>query len=209
MEQEKEEKQLVIVGLGNPGREYLLTRHNMGYLIVAKLAEDLGLIFREEKTFKALVTKGKKNQTTVHLLLPTTYMNESGQAVKLYLDYYKIPSGSLCVVCDDVHLAFGQMRLRTIGSDGGHNGLKSIYHRLHSHHYLRLRVGIGRTLHSGQTMADYVLELFTQEECAALPNIVEKGSREIQRLISEDISSVMNTLNVRQREVKSQENKQI
>lgn len=209
MENETEARHLVVVGLGNPGKEYALTRHNMGALIVGKLAEDLGLTFKEEKTFRAFVAKGKRNQTHIHLLLPTTYMNESGQAVKLYLEYYKIPHTALCIVCDDVHIVFGQMRLRSIGSDGGHNGLKSIQKHIHSQHYLRLRVGIGRAQQPGQTMADYVLDMFTPEECAALPTIVEKGSKEIQRLTSEEVPSIMNTVNVRPREDKSQEKKQI
>lgn len=179
------ESHYVLVGLGNPGREYALTRHNMGYLVLMALADSLGWKFKEEKAFQAYVAKGTVDKKTVHLLLPTTYMNASGNAVRRYLDFYKIGHDRVCVVCDDVHLPFGNMRFRSLGSDGGHNGLKSIHQALQSQHYGRLRIGIGRDQRPEQTLADYVLEAFTAVEMQALPNILASGVKEIQRLIVE------------------------
>src|SRR5258708_5742010 len=135
--------QYLIVGLGNPGREYALTRHNMGYLIVQAFAKAQEWNFKEEMYFEAHVAKGTIEGIKVQLLLPTTYMNLSGRSVQRYVEFYKIPVEGLIVVVDDVALDFGQLRLRTMGSPGGHNGLKSIQYALGTHHYKRLRIGIG------------------------------------------------------------------
>ncbi|MBA3957218.1 MAG: aminoacyl-tRNA hydrolase [Parachlamydiaceae bacterium] len=193
---ESSETQYVIVGLGNPGREYALTRHNMGYLTVQALAAMWGLSFKEEKQFQAFVAKGKVEGITVHLLLPTTYMNESGRALRLYLDFFKVGHNRLCVVCDDLHLSFGELRVRSIGSAGGHNGLKSIQSHLGTQHYVRLRIGIGRE-QLLQACRDYVLEAFSHEEQQELPKILEDGAKVLQRLVGEELPKVMNAVNTR------------
>lgn len=188
-------KHFVIVGLGNPGEKYTLTRHNIGYLVVQAFGLAHGWMLKEERQFCARVAKGKIGEMTVHLLLPTTYMNESGRALRLYLDFYKLKPADVCVICDDVHLAFGQMRLRRIGSPGGHNGLKSIQTHLHTQDYLRLRMGVGRTHQQDKTLAEYVLDVFTAEERLELADFVVNGAQVVKRLVSEDILAVMNTVN--------------
>src|SRR5262245_36519769 len=124
----------VVVGLGNPGERYARTRHNMGYMVVQALAEAFGWTFKEERQLKVCVAKGKVDQMTVHLILPMTFMNESGWAVRRYLDLYKLAPRNLRVVCDDIALPFGTLRVRSKGSAGGHNGLKSLETHLATRH---------------------------------------------------------------------------
>ena len=176
-------RHLVIVGLGNPGSEYVFTRHNLGYLVVQALANAYGWQFKDEPRFLSRVVKGKIGADVVHLLLPTTYMNESGRAVKLYLDFHKLGTDDVCIVSDDIHLEYGHMRLRNMGSSGGHNGLKSIQAHLHTQHYLRLRMGVGRKEQAGRTLADYVLDRFTPAEREQLPEVVHEGLNLLHRLI--------------------------
>jgi PTH1 family peptidyl-tRNA hydrolase len=186
---------LVVAGLGNPGAEYSMTRHNMGYLIAQALAKTLGWTFKEESRFQAWVAKGTQDGTKVHILLPTTYMNLSGQAVRNYLDYLKLDSHSVLAVIDDIALPFGEMRLLASGGTGGHNGLKSLQQHLGTAVYKRLRVGIGGC--QGQRLEDYVLGSFNAEERANLPNVLEGGVRVIQRLLKEEFADVMSSVNRR------------
>lgn len=203
------EKHTLIVGLGNPGRQYEFTRHNMGFLVVQALAQSYGWQFKEDKQFRALIAKGKVGNATVHLLLPLTYMNESGLAVRRYLDFYKLTADDVIVVTDDIALLYGEMRVRAVGSAGGHNGLKSIQTHLNSSHYLRLRMGIDHQKPEqkpeGQmdfqqrgSLADYVLDKFSLDEITTLPSFVESGVKVLKRLISEDVAAVMNTVNTKQ-----------
>lgn len=195
---EKAEKHVVVVGLGNPGSTYAMTRHNMGYLIVQAFAHALGWNFKEDKQFIARVAKGKIGEVIIHLLLPQTYMNESGQSLRRYLDYYKLAPKNVIVVTDDVDLDFGHIRVRNMGSAGGHNGLKSIQAYLQTHHYVRLRMGIGRDNQQGK-LADYVLDAFSNEEKEHLPEFISEGVKILQRLISEEVTVVMNSVNKRQK----------
>jgi PTH1 family peptidyl-tRNA hydrolase len=130
----------------------------------------------------------------IHLLLPTTYMNESGTAVRRYLNGYHLSSDHLVVVVDDVALPFGKLRLRPSGSSGGHNGLKSIQSHLGTDQYARLRVGIGGH-ENAYTMADYVLDTFSQNESSQLPPILTSCCRVIENLAAENLHHVMNQVN--------------
>lgn len=176
-----------------------MTRHNMGYLVLQAYAKTFGWSFKEEKQFQGLVAKGQISGTAVHLLLPTTYMNESGRAVKRYIDYYRIPN-QVVVVCDDTAFSFGELRLRPSGSAGGHNGLKSIELHLGTQEYPRLRMGIGQQ-HPSQNLADYVLDHFTSEELLQLPKVVQKGVEVIQQLIKDGIALTMNAVNIKSRKL--------
>lgn len=171
----------------------------MGYLVAEAYARQQGWAFKEERQFFAYTARGKAGDVAIHVLLPTTYMNESGRSLRLYLDFYKLDKDHVCVVCDDIDLAFGQIRLRSMGSAGGHNGLKSIQLHLNTQNYVRMRMGIGREQKQHQTLAEYVLEVFTPEERMALPAIVANGVAVIQRLVNEELSTVMNTVNIRPR----------
>lgn len=162
----------LIAGLGNPGPEYELTRHNIGFLVLDQLAGK----FDEEFTTARLVEKSELKHKGRHLILikPQTYMNLSGKAVSYWLNDLKIPRENLLVIVDDVALPFGSLRMRTKGSAAGHNGLKNIEQLMGSQEYARLRFGIGDNFHRGQ-QADYVLSNFTQEEFTALPEHINKA----------------------------------
>jgi peptidyl-tRNA hydrolase, PTH1 family len=183
----------VFVGLGNPGPQYALTRHNMGYLVVQKLADRWGWHLKDDKRFNALVAKGVIGETTIHLILPLTYMNLSGSSVRQYLDYFKLPVSSVVIVTDDIALDYGELRLRSMGSAGGHNGLKSIQSHLGTTEYVRLRMGVGH--HGSQELAEYVLDPFTPDELKKLVNFIDRGVEVLQRLLNESVSQVMNAVN--------------
>lgn len=188
------EKHIVVVGLGNPGQAYEMTRHNMGYLVVQALIHAENQTFKEVKAFQALVAKCKCDDITVHYLLPLTYMNMSGLAVSRCLSFYKLRPTQLVVVTDDIALPFGVMRVRDYGSAGGHNGLKSIQEHIGTQHYVRLRMGIGAP--EGRNLAEYVLDAFSKEERAELPKFIQEGVIVLKRLLLEPASSVMNSVNV-------------
>ena len=134
---------IIFVGLGNPGSEYEKTRHNLGYLVVLALAKRMGVVFKDDKRLQAYVAKGIVDGVIVHLLLPTTYMNKSGLAVQRYLDFFKLSIARTIIVIDDIAFPFGELKLKMMGSAGGHNGLKSIEEHLGTADYARLRMGIG------------------------------------------------------------------
>ena len=183
----------LFVGLGNPGPQYVLTRHNMGCLVVQEFAHRLGWSLKEDRRFNAKVAKGISENKTIHLVLPLTYMNLSGNAVRRYVDYFKIPLNGVVVVTDDIALAFGQLRLRMMGSAGGHNGLRSIEACLGTSHYKRLRMGIG---HPGEKMlVNYVLETFSSTEQQELPTFIDRGIEVLQRLLKESFSHAMKSVN--------------
>lgn len=184
---------ILFVGLGNPGSEYEMTRHNMGFLLVEAFAKGLNWSFKEDRRFNAKVVKGMVNHLTVHLLLPLTFMNLSGIAVRRYIDYYKISVNAVLIIADDIALPFRQMRLRAMGSAGGHNGLKSIESYLGTSHYKRLRMGIG---HPGErVLTNYVLEPFSSAERLELPIYIAEGVMILQRLLKESFVNVMNQVN--------------
>lgn len=166
--------QRVVVGLGNPGKKYELTRHNLGMLVVERLAYTLGWSFIDEKRFHGWAVRSRWDGIILHLLQPTTYMNESGRCVRAYLDYFKLTASNLLVVSDDVELPFGELRLRPRGGAGGHNGLKSIEAHLGTQEYWRLRMGVGKDT-QGESLADYVLSGFKPEEFLVLPAFVDRG----------------------------------
>jgi PTH1 family peptidyl-tRNA hydrolase len=180
---------LAVVGLGNPGIEYEMTRHNMGFLVLETLAQMCGVQFRKDARFEGWRTKADG----VELLLPATYMNESGRAVQKLLRYFQIIPSKMLVVVDDMDLPFGQMRLKAFGGSGGHNGLKSLELHLGTKHFARLRIGIGRP--DRATQVDYVLGGFSQEERVALPAVRKEAATYIKRLFVEDFAKVANDVN--------------
>lgn len=187
---------LAIVGLGNPGKKYVHTRHNLGFLVVEELARQLGLSFKADRHLNSLIAKGNESSREVDLLMPQTFMNESGWAVKRYLDYYKMTAAQIIVVCDDTALKFGQLRIRSQGSSGGHNGLKSIGMHLGTHEFIRLKMGVGSN-EIRQPLAEYVLSNFTSEETAALDQFVKSGVEALKLLMTETLTQVMNRVNTK------------
>lgn len=163
----------LIAGLGNPGAQYELTRHNIGFLVLDQLADKHSATFTldrhaEKSEFRF---KGK----TIHLIKPTTFMNLSGKAIAYWLQELKIEKENLLVIVDDIALPFGSLRMRTKGSSAGHNGLKNIELVLNGQNYSRLRFGVGDQFHKGQQV-DFVLSNFTQEEFKTLPDVIAKAN---------------------------------
>lgn len=162
----------LIAGLGNIGPEYELTRHNAGFLVLDRLANNHKIEFSTERLADRAELKYKGKQ--IHLIKPNTYMNLSGKAIAYWLQDLKIPKENLLVVVDEIALPFGSLRMRTKGSAAGHNGLKNIEQTLGGQDYARLRFGIGREFAKGQQV-DHVLGNFTQDEFKALPQHMDRA----------------------------------
>ncbi|MEQ1587706.1 MAG: aminoacyl-tRNA hydrolase [Cyclobacteriaceae bacterium] len=161
----------LIAGLGNIGPEYELTRHNIGFLILDRIADNHKINFKTERLADRAELKYKGRQ--LHFIKPNTYMNLSGKAIAYWLQELKIPNENLLVLVDDIALPFGTLRMRTKGSAAGHNGLKNIELLLTSQDYSRLRFGIGNTFSKGQQV-DFVLSNFSKEEIDELPALMDK-----------------------------------
>ncbi|HSA30699.1 MAG TPA: aminoacyl-tRNA hydrolase [Candidatus Omnitrophota bacterium] len=187
----------LIAGLGNPGAEYEWTRHNLGFLVVSRFVEDAKASFSSSRCCRGLEAQFRLGEVKVVVLMPMTYMNLSGQAVAGALSYYKVEPAESLVVCDDFSLEFGQLRLRSKGSDGGHNGLKSIIENLGTQDFMRLRLGVGNPP-SRQDPADYVLSAFSAEERRELDAIISEASDCCRAWVEEtDIEKVMSQFNKR------------
>jgi PTH1 family peptidyl-tRNA hydrolase len=182
-------KKFLIVGLGNIGTEYVRTRHNIGFKVLNHLAKQNEIEF-ETRKLGALATYKLKGRTFL-LLKPNTFMNLSGKAVKYWLDKENISLENLLVITDDLNLPFGTLRLKTKGSNGGHNGLKDIQDKLNTINYNRLRFGISNEFSKGRQV-DYVLGEWTNEESKKLDERLEQASK---MLISFAMSGVNHTMN--------------
>lgn len=184
----------LIVGLGNPGAEYEWTRHNLGFLVVSRLAEDSGFRWKKSIAAKGLWVEGRFEGEDVILLLPHTFMNNSGLAVKQVVLSKKIEPQNVLVVCDDFSLIYGQIRLREQGSDGGHNGLASIIEHLGTKEFSRLRLGIG-PIPAHKNTVDFVLEDFRLEDKKKLPEFLSAAVDCCRAWVSEPLSTVMSRYN--------------
>ncbi len=151
-----------IVGLGNPGPKYQLTRHNIGFIVIDAIAQEFGGSFKDEH--KASVAKVTIDGEKVLLIKPQTFMNLSGEALRALMDYYQLELKDLLVIHDEVDLPFGQMKMHKKKSAGGHNGIKSTHQHLGTDDYARLRLGVGRPSHPSQEVADFVLQNFSKDE---------------------------------------------
>ena len=181
----------VIVGLGNPGPKYAGTRHNVGFAVIDYLAAAPGCSpFREK--FEAFVAEMKEGDETVLLLKPLTFMNLSGRAVRAVADFYKVPVENLLVVCDDINLPLGKLRIRTKGSHGGQNGLRNIQEQLGTDAYARLRVGIGAPAFDA---VDHVLSKFKPGERAAVDDAVATAAQAALTWVRQGAEAAMNKFN--------------
>jgi len=185
----------LIVGLGNPGREYRETRHNVGFMIVDEIARRHGLSWSmaPSQVPDAFVTK-RYGTDALLLAKPLTYMNRSGEAVAALARYYDIAAADLLIVIDEAALPFGKLRVRARGSAGGHNGLKSIIERLGSQDFPRLRLGVGRG-DGRRDLADHVLATFEPEERTELESVIAKAADAAEMFAVDDIFKVMNVYN--------------
>ena len=183
----------LIAGLGNPGREYKASRHNIGFMLVSHLAEELGVTFSRVQS-KALVTKIEYQGSRLILAKPQTYMNLSGQAVGPLVKFYKIEFDHLLVVYDDVDLPYGRIRMRPSGGSAGQKGMRSIIDQLGTQEFPRMRLGIGRPPGS-KGAASYVLRDFSGEDAEFLPSVLDRGVEAVLTYIREDLTTAMNLYN--------------
>jgi PTH1 family peptidyl-tRNA hydrolase len=197
----------LVVGLGNPGAEYRDTRHNVGFQVIDELARRWG-VEQWREAFESLAVKSVRDGEAVWLCKPLTYMNLSGRAVAGLAGFYKVPVEALLVVTDDAALPLGRLRARRGGSDGGHNGLKSVAQALGTADYARLRVGVGRGDIQGSDgsvvgrpgMADHVLGRFRPDERDTISAAILRAADASEVFIAEGIERVMNAFNAAERQ---------
>ena len=184
----------LIVGLGNPGRKYVGTRHNIGFDVLQVLARRLG-IDRWQSQFEAEIADARLGEERVLLLAPTTYMNLSGRAVKSHLVFRKVTAADVLVICDDLNLPPGKLRLRTSGTAGGQKGLQNIVEQLGTTEVARLRIGIGRPLPPIDP-SDYVLGKFTGEERPGIDTACTTAADAVETWVQKGMAVAMNKFNV-------------
>jgi PTH1 family peptidyl-tRNA hydrolase len=185
-------KKFLVVGLGNIGDKYENTRHNIGFKILDALAKNEDFVFEDAK-LGAIATFKHKGRSIL-CLKPSTYMNLSGKAVKYWMEKEKIPLDNILVITDDINLSFGTIRLKTKGSDGGHNGLKDIQNQLQTSKYNRYRFGVGSDFGKGRQV-DYVLGEWNEEENKALPERFKKSCELIRSFVFAGVQNTMNQFN--------------
>jgi PTH1 family peptidyl-tRNA hydrolase len=185
----------LVVGLGNPGREYVQARHNIGFQIVSRFAEKRGLGFSRMQN-QALVATGRIGNVRAVLAKPQTWMNDSGRAVEPLARFYKVELARLLIVYDDLDRPSGSLRLRSEGGHGGHNGMRSIIARLGTQEFARLRVGIGRPP-GRMDPAAYVLQPFTRDEEIVMDTARDRAVEAIECFLAEGIVAAMNKFNVK------------
>ncbi|SHO48211.1 aminoacyl-tRNA hydrolase [Anaerocolumna xylanovorans] len=183
----------IIVGLGNPTREYQATRHNIGFDAITKISDDYRISL-DFKKHKAICGKGMIAGEKVILAQPQTYMNLSGESVRELKDFYKVEPEDIIVIYDDISLEPGKLRIRTKGSAGGHNGIKSIIAHLGTEDFPRVRVGVGDKP-AGWDLADYVLSRFSKEEQPVVREALGKASEAVKTILTEGMEQAMNLYN--------------
>ena len=184
----------LIVGLGNPEKQYEWTRHNLGFLVLGALAQRCDAKYKKSAVTQAMEAKGMIEGQTCSLMMPLTYMNNSGVAVRQWLDKKSLMPSDMLIVCDDLALDFGQIRLRPSGTAGGHNGIQSIIEHLDTKDFVRLRLGIGQP-HPSQDAADYVLSNFTSGERKLLPDFINEAVACATSWVIQGSSATMNQFN--------------
>lgn len=182
----------LIAGLGNPGREYEMTRHNIGFHFIDYIADKLGVKVTKLK-FKGLYGEARFGGEKLLLVKPQTYMNLSGECIRDFAAFYKIPPQNIIIVHDDVSLDRGNIRIRPKGSDGGHNGLKSIIYQLCSDEFVRIKMGVGSAEHGG--LADFVLGRFTKDEIPVMEDAIIRAYEACELIVAGNIDRAMNKYN--------------
>lgn len=189
----------LIAGLGNPTKKYEGTRHNVGFETIDLLASDCGIGVKEKK-HRALLGKGMIGTSRVILAKPQTYMNLSGESLRMIADYYQIPPENIIVVCDDINLPCGQLRIRERGSAGGHNGLKNIILHLGSQDFMRVRIGVGGKP-EGWELADYVLSRADGGDRKILDEAEKDAAEAVKLMASGETTRAMNLYNIKKERV--------
>lgn len=184
----------LIVGLGNPGGEYKLTRHNIGFMAVDYLMQGLGNPPIKNQ-FKAEIAQTKWNDHQIIFCKPQTYMNLSGESVQPLMGFYKVPLEHLIVIHDDIDQPYGHIRIHKNRGHGGHNGIKSITNLMGTMDYTRLKLGVGRPENPQHNVADYVLGKFTKEEQATLPDFLNKTGDALEAIIRDGVQKASTKFN--------------
>lgn len=197
---------IIVAGLGNPGREYKQTRHNIGFEVIDKLACDYNINMNKSK-FRAIVGEGIIGGEKIILVKPLTFMNLSGESIREFLSYYKLSPENLIVCCDDVNLELGSIRIRRKGSDGGQNGLKNIIYQLGADNFPRVRLGVG-SKPEGWDLKDYVLSHFAKEESAEFIKGVTDAAEAVSMIVKDPYDGIKNAMNLFNRKNKSPDKSQ-
>lgn len=185
----------LIVGLGNPGRAYARTRHNVGFMASERVGKRCRAAWKSQEKFESRLARVEIAERKVLLSQPQTFMNSSGLAVRGLVDYFKIRFDRLLVISDDADLPFGEIRLRASGSSGGHHGLESIEQHLGTREYPRLRIGIGRKADGAREITHYVLGRFAEDEMELLESVLNRVADQIECWVIAGIASAMNKFN--------------
>ncbi len=186
--------EFLIVGLGNPGKDYEMTRHNAGFLTLDHLSVELDTDITKLKN-KALYADVSINSHRCLLIKPQTFMNNSGEAVRDFAKFYKIPPEKIIVIFDDISLPCGKLRIRRKGTDGGHNGIKSIIYHLNSDNFPRIKIGVGQKPHPDFNLADWVLSTFKKDEMEQLKAAISKACEVLPLMLDGEIDKAMNKAN--------------
>lgn len=189
----------IIVGLGNPGKKYENTRHNIGFITIDHLAEKYDIRVDRLK-FKSLIGEGRIGREKVLLVKPQTYMNLSGEAVREVAAYYKVDMEKIIVIYDDLDLEAGTLRIRKFGSAGTHNGMKSVVYQLKSDRFPRIRIGIG--MEDRGDIIDFVIGGFTKKEKEVLEPAIDRAVYAIEAIVSGDVDLAMNRYNTKKKKAK-------
>ena len=183
----------IIVGIGNPGKKYESTRHNIGFIAIDYMSALFDIKVNKIK-HKALIGEGKIEGERVMLVKPQTFVNLSGESVREIADYYKVPTENVIIIYDDISLEPGSVRIRKKGSDGGHNGIKSIIYQLQSDTFPRIKLGVGAKP-PGYDLADWVLAKFTDSDIKVMSKSVEAAAAAVPEIIKNGAESAMNKFN--------------
>lgn len=184
----------IIAGLGNPGKKYETTRHNTGFMFIDVLADKLGVKVNKIQ-FKATTGIADINGHKCLLIKPSTFMNNSGESLREAVAFYKIPPEKVIVVFDDISLPCGKMRIRRKGSDGGHNGIKSIIYHLKSDMFPRIKMGVGEKPHPDYDLADWVLSSFNKDDIKLMREASEKACEAVELMVDDKIDAAMSKFN--------------
>ena len=191
--------EIYIVGLGNPGKKYLKTRHNIGFSLLENLSKKYNSNFLLKDKLKSSFSEFKLNNSTYRLFLPNTFMNNSGDAVRAIVDWYKINLDQIFIIVDDIDLPLGKIRFRKKGSSGGHNGLKSIIEKLQTHNFNRIRIGIGSPTStqgpSNFNTISHVLGNISPEEKSILEKVYKRVIESLEQLNIKKEEHIINELN--------------
>jgi peptidyl-tRNA hydrolase, PTH1 family len=183
----------LIIGLGNPGKEYENTRHNIGFKAIDELSKDLNISFSKDQ-YKARIGLGEWSGDKIILAKPQTFMNLSGESVGELARWHKIPASNIIIIYDDMDIPVGDIRVRSSGADGGHNGMRSIISHLNTKDFPRIRIGIGRPS-AGDDPSEYVLSKFTKDEARMCEGSLMSARDAAKMIVTDGIDAAMNEFN--------------